>query len=178
MKKMGAPVKMQHQHGSVLVITILLLISLTIIGLSTVVLNTTQTRIATNSADQQIAFQTAEGALAEAQQFILDGVAKNTLNVSSFVDSTSSSTGLYVTNPSNQKPLWNTVKWGAGAVQSFKGKSAQPSAYIVELLPPFHVKGTPQNQRTLAFRISARAIGANLASPSPVILQTVFQIST
>lgn len=176
MKKIIAPRTRPPENGSVLIVTILLLLSLTIIGLSTVVLNSTQTRIATNSADQQIAFQTAEGALAEAQQFILTGITTNTLNVSSFSDTSPSSTGLYVTKEANS-PLWKTVDWKAtSARQSFTGNSAQPAAYIVELLPPFHVKGTPQNQRTLAFRISAQALGAS--GKSPVILQTVFQIPT
>lgn len=176
MKKMIAPCRQTapRQSGSVLIVTILLLLALTIIGLSTVVLNSTQTRIATNSADQQIAFQTAEGALAEAQQMILTGIQSNTLDVSSFQDTSPSSTGLYVTKPGND-PLWTTVDW-TSAIQSFKGKSAQPSSYIVELLPSFHVKGTPQNQRTLAFRISAHAVGAS--GGSPVILQTVLQIPT
>ena len=174
MKKLTTPLPIPHDKGSVLIVTILLLLSLTIIGLSTVALNTTQTRIATNSADQQIAFQTAEGALADAQQAILVGIETNTLNVSSFQDTPPSSTGLYVTKEKNA-PLWTTVDWTANSArQSFKGKSAQPSAYIVELLPPFHVKGTSQKQHTLAFRISAKAVGASGASP--VILQTVFQI--
>lgn len=176
MKKMSAPCRMPREKGSVLIITILLLLSLTIIGLSTVVLNSTQTRIATNSADQQIAFQTAEGALAEAQQAILTGIQSNTLDVSSFQYSSPSSTGLYVTKEGNN-PLWLSVDWKpSSAKPSFQGKSAQASAYIVELLPSFHVKGTPQNQRTLAFRISARAVGAS--GTSPVILQTVLQIPT
>lgn len=162
------------QRGSVLVVTILLLLALTIIGVSTISMNSTQTRIATNSADQQIAFQTAEGALNQAQQAILTGVANNTITVSSFQESSPSNTGLYVTQQDNTA-LWKTVDWTASsAIQAFQGKSAQPSAYIVELLPSFHVKGTSQDQRTLAFRISVRAVGAS--GNSPVILQTVFQI--
>lgn len=174
MKLRCARRKLRSESGSVLIVTILLLLALTIIGLSTVSLNSTQTRIATNSADQQVAFQTAEGALNQAQQAILAGVENNTITVASFQESSPSSTGLYVTKQDNA-PLWTTVDWSASsAVQSFTGKSAQPSAYIVELLPPFHLKGTSQSQRTLALRISARAVGAS--GNSPVILQTVFQI--
>ena len=155
-------------RGTVLLITIMLMLMLTVLGLGLVSLNSTQTRIATNSGDAQIAFQTAEGALNQAQSNILAG----NYPASSFL---ANNNGLYIFNPANAV-LWSSVNWAnSGAVvQSFQGGSKTPAAYIIELLPSVILPGQSFKKATSVFRITARAVGPS--GGAPVILQSTLQI--
>ncbi len=97
------------QHGSVLIITLLLLMMLTVMAVTQISFNSTQNHVATNTTDVQIALQTAEGALNEATNNLLSG----TYATSSFL---SNANGLYVLNAS-AAPLWTTINWNSsGAV--------------------------------------------------------------
>lgn len=157
------------QRGSVLIISIILILMLTVLGLAMVSLNGTQTKIATNSADALIAFQTAEGVLNQAQALVSAG----TYTAKDFSETSPSSTGLYVVQPGNA-PLWTTIDWTANsAVLGFQGSANAPGAYIVELLPPFFSKGN-NKRKILAFRITARAVGPS--GNTPVMLQSVVQV--
>jgi type IV pilus assembly protein PilX len=156
------------QRGAVLFITIMLMLMLTVLGLGLVSLNSTQTRIATNSGDVQIAFQTAEGALNQAQSNILAG----SYPANSFL---ANSNGLYVFNPANSA-LWSSVNWASSSavIQSFQGGSKTPAAYIIELLPSVILPGQSMKRATSVFRITARAVGPS--GGAPVMLQSTVQI--
>ena len=156
------------QTGSVLVITLLVLLMLTIMAVAEISFNSTQTRVATNSADAQVAFQTAEGALNEATNNLLAGQYPST----GFLANTN---GLYLFNPTNN-PLWSTIDWtNANAViRSFQGSSSAQAAFFIELLPSVIKGGQNINTPTQVFRITARAVGAS--GNSPVILQSTLQL--
>lgn len=158
----------RQQRGSVLIITVILLLLLTILGLGTVSLNTTQTRIATNSADAQISFQTAEGVLNQAQTNIVAGDY-------AYANFLAGDKGLYIFDPA-AAPIWTTVDWGSAsaAIQSFQGKSTVPGAYIIELLPSFIRPGQSLKKFTRVFRVTARAVGPS--GGAPVLLQSTVQL--
>ncbi|MET3118312.1 type IV pilus assembly protein PilX [Undibacterium sp. GrIS 1.8] len=157
------------QRGSVLIMSIILILLLTVIGLGMISLNGTQTKIAANSADALIAFQTAEGVLNQAQTLVSSGI----YTVNNFSETSPSNTGLYVVQPGNA-PLWTTIDWTTNsAVASFQGSAKTPGAYIIELLPPFFSKGN-NKRKILAFRITARAVGPS--GNTPVMLQSVVQV--
>jgi type IV pilus assembly protein PilX len=154
--------------GSFLIITLLLLLMLTIISVSQISFNITQTRIATNSADVQVAFQTAEGALNAAANNLLAG----NYTSSGFA---SNSNGLYTPNFSDG-PLWTTINWGTAnaTITSFQGNSSGQAAYIIEQLPSVVVPGQNLNKPSQVYRITARGVGA---SGNPVVmLQSTVQI--
>jgi len=156
------------QRGSTLFVTAILMLLLIVLALGALSLNTTQTRIATNAADAQIAFQTAEGALNQAQTNIISG----NYPASSFQANTN---GLYVFSPGSA-PLWTTVNWAStsAVISSFTGNSNAPAAYFIELLPPVVRPGQSMKTPTQVFRVTARAVGAS--GGAPVILQTNVQI--
>ena len=156
------------QHGSILIITLLLMLMLTIMAVSQVSFNSTQNHIATNTNDAQIAFQTAEGALNEATNNLLAG----TYATSSFL---SNANGLYQFNVNNA-PLWTTVDWtnSAAVIMSFKGGSSARAAYLIELLPSIVKGGQNNTLPTQVYRITARAVGAS--GNSPVILQATLEM--
>ena len=156
--------------GSVLIITLLVLLALTVIAVSEVSFNSTQTRIATNTADVQVAFQTAQGALNDATNNLLAGTYTN----ASFI---ANANGLYLFNPNNP-PLWTTVNWtdNAAVITSFQGSSNTQAAYIIELLPSVIQGGQNDNTPTNVYRITVRAVGAS--GNSPVILQSTVQVQS
>jgi type IV pilus assembly protein PilX len=160
---------MSHQHfssrasqrASVLITTMILLMMLTVLGLAMISLNTTQTRIATNSADAQAAYQTAEGALNQAAANLQAG----SYPLANF---TANTNGLYIFN-SASAPLWTTVVWSnaTAAIQCTACGSSTNAAYVIEYLPAVNIPGTPTPQRV--YRITARAVG--ISGSSPVMLQ-------
>lgn len=156
------------QRGSVLIITLLLMLMLTVIAVTQISFNSTQTHIATNTADAQIAFQTAEGVLNEATNTLLAG----NIALAGFMANTN---GLYLHNPTNAS-LWSTVDWtNANAViRSYQGGSSAQGAYLIELLPSVVKAGQNASIPTQVYRITARAVGAS--GNSPVILQSTLQI--
>jgi type IV pilus assembly protein PilX len=150
----------QAERGSVLIISMILMIMLTVIGLAMLSLNTTQTRIAGNSADSQIAYQTAEGALNLAAQNIQAG----NYTLADFLTNTN---GHYTFNPSTPR-RWTTVNWTDpnAAVQCTSCGKSIKAAYIIEYLPPVSIKGGGQKH---PYRITAWATG--MSGKSPVLLQ-------
>jgi type IV pilus assembly protein PilX len=158
----------RRARGSVLLTTVILLLMITVLAIGALSLNSTQTRIATNSADAQIAFQTAEGALNQVQSSLLAGNIPD----SNFINAVS---GYYFEDPT-VPALWKTVNWSgtAGVIQSFQGNSSAPAAYFIEQLPPGIRPGIGQNQKVGIYRITVHAVGPS--GGAPVTLQAVVQV--
>lgn len=148
------------QRASVLITTMILLIMLTVLALAMISLNTTQTRIATNSADAQGAYETAEGALNQAASNLQSG----SYSLADFVANTN---GLYTFDPTSA-PIWTTVAWtvATGAMQCTNCGVSNKAAYIIEYLPAVIVPGAGPKH---PYRITARAVGPS--GKSPVMLQ-------
>jgi type IV pilus assembly protein PilX len=165
---MSTPPTPAAQRGSVIILALMLMLMLTIMAITQMTVNTSQTRIATNMADQQIAFTTAEGALNEATNAVIAG----TYTPQAFIGGTS---GLYVFDPNNTAK-WSTIDWSSSSsvIKSFKGSSNSQSAYIIEQLPSIIQLGQNMNSPTRVYRITARGVGAS--GSSVVILQTTLQI--
>lgn len=159
------------EQGSVLIITIIVLLLLTVLGLGAVALNSTQTRIATNSADAQVSFQTAEGTLRLAESNLVFGIYQH----SSFLANTR---GLYIQDPTNA-PKWNNnTFWSdSNAVLSgFQGQSKIPASFFIEQLPSVVTQGTgfKTSQSVAIYRITAQAVGPS--GGSVVRLQSTVKI--
>ncbi len=155
-------------EGSVLIITLLLMVMLTVMAVAQISFNNTQTRIATNSADVQVAFHTAEGALNEGVNNLLAG----TYSSSGFL---SNLNGLYLPDLSTA-PLWTTIDWSSNSavIKSFQGKSNAQGAYMIEQLPSVVRPGQNMSSPTYVYRITARGVGAS--GNSLVILQSTAQL--
>ena len=76
---------LQKQKGSVLILSLLILVVLTMIGVSSMSSSSLQERMAGNFRDREIAFQSAEATLAAAEDYVASTI--NTSNLSG--------TGLY-----------------------------------------------------------------------------------
>jgi|SRR5690554_3947735 len=71
---------LNHQRGSALLVSLILLLLLTIVGVSAMQMTSLEERMSGNYRDHQIAFQAAEAALVEAEAFI----ENTTLGLSNF----------------------------------------------------------------------------------------------
>ncbi len=168
-----------QQRGVALFISLVLLLVLTIIGVSAVQSTSLEVRMARNDQDSLLAFQAAESALRDAERFLQ---TKN--SVAPFVDN--GAAGLWTVADFNQVPRWkrNGI-WQGGqsavAANVVTGVAERPR-YIIE-----HVASVLREEnayqlddpyaagsadRIEMFRITARGVGGTAAAA--VTLQSTF----
>ena len=92
----------QYQSGSVLIISLIVMLVLTILGVSGMKSAVLEEKMAGNVRDKQLAFQAAEATLREAEKYIDD----NIVSLTNF--DTDGSDGLY---DKSQQRLWTTIDW-------------------------------------------------------------------
>lgn len=153
------------EKGSTLVVTLILLVILTVLGIREVSFNSMLTRIATNSADALVAYISTEGALNQGVTQIISGIYP----VDKFATGMN---GLSRFDPT-AAPLWTTINWNSNTavIQSYQGNSNIRAAYFIELLPAVTPPGQTMKKPSSVYRITARGVGAS--GGAPVILQAV-----
>lgn len=165
------------QHGSALVISLVVLLILTIIGVTAIGTSTLEEKMAGNSRDQNLAFQSAEVALRDAEAY-LGGIA----STAGFTGN-----GLYDTGAAPDVTASATWTGNASIVVSSSNSVAtvttQPR-YIIE----FVGASTPSSDMELSggygngsgqgsvsyFRITARGTGGS--DSSAVIIQEEYGV--
>lgn len=157
-----------NQQGYILLTTLVLMIMISVMAITQVSSNTSQTRVATNATDTEITFEKTEGALNEA----LNQVINSTYTTESFLRNTN---GLYLFDHT-AAPLWKTVNWSstAAVIPSFQGSSGSQASYIIEQLPSVVQPGQNMSKPTRVFRATARSVGAN--GNSSIMIQSTVQI--
>jgi len=162
-----------RQQGAVLVVSLLFLLVLTMLGVSTMRSNAMEERMSGNLRDRNLAFQAAEAALRDAENFI-EGI----VSVGAF-DGTS---GLYGT--ANDEPdFFSAASWAENRSRGYTGTaingvSTQPR-YIIKFVNessasggdsgPIGNYGDASTATIRRFRITARGTGGS--NNSVVILQ-------
>lgn len=157
--------KPRSQAGSALIVSLLILIVLTVLGLAAMSTNSLEQKMAGNARQSDLAFQATESALR-------DGEIDLTTNNPTAYDS-ACTIGLCLPSTTGT-PVWQTVNWSANArgYGSYTGAAAltgvpQP-AYIIEKMPPAVTPGCNLGQTgsydntgctTQLFRITARGTG-------------------
>ncbi len=173
----------RRPQGFSLVMVLIFLVLLTILGITAMQTSTLEERMAGNLRDENLAFQAAESALREAEDF-LSGVT-----LPSFGAVTATTPGLYntVTNPWGgrdnpqgwsgwaQAPTSNVYRVYSGTLD----RVATPPRYVIEQLPPVPVDpessvklGTGVGNFAQVFRITARGTGGS--NNAVVVLETTF----
>jgi type IV pilus assembly protein PilX len=158
----------RQQKGFILIMTLVMLVMITVLGIAQISINSTQTQVATNTTDSEISFEKAEGALNEAINQMLAGTYSN----SNFI---ANSNGLYLFNQ-NATPTWQTVNWDSSSavISSFSGSTNLQTKYIIEQLPSVTSTGNNMKKNTRVYRITGRAVGQT--GSSSVLLQSTIQI--
>ena len=125
-----------RQGGAALLICLIILVLVTLMGLTTMKSSLLQERMSGGNADKALAFQAAELALRDAELHILT----NLTSVSDFADGCVASLCLPATDGTS---VADTVDWesnrvatyGAGSGAAAVGGVARQPKYIIELLP-------------------------------------------
>lgn len=160
-----------RQQGITLIICMIVLLVVTLLGLSSIRDTTMEEKMAGNMINRNLAFQAAESALREGEAFV--GSA------SKLPEFDGSVTGLY----SQITEMWpvSAASWGVGsAVRSYSGTLTGVAAspvYIIEQMDSEAesasvAAGQVQNTQTF-YRITTRAVGST--DTAVVILQTIYR---
>ncbi|AMP90643.1 pilus assembly PilX family protein [Legionella pneumophila] len=157
------------QQGYVLITSLVLMSMLTVLALTQISQNTSQTRIATNATDSEISFEKTEGAVNEAINLVING----TYNPQSFL---ATNNGMYLFDQSASTPLWKTINWSSGSavINSFQGNTGAQASYFLEKLPSVIMPGQNMKKPSNVYRITARSAGAS--GDSSVLIQSTIQI--
>lgn len=168
---------LHKQQGVSLFISLILLLVMTIIGITATTTTNLDEKMVANTRDQQISFQAAETAITEAEDFVA------TLADSSAFTAEGEA-GLYLATDPGVTPLWETIDW-TGTENLIVADSALPTAeapkYIIEALSNFSTDdgvvisnyGEVVGAATVdVYRITAYGVGSS--SNAKVLLQTTY----
>jgi type IV pilus assembly protein PilX len=161
------------QRGAALVISLILLLVMSLIGVTAMQSATMQERMAGNTRDRHLAFQAAEAALREAETF---------LNNSPALPDFTNENGLYQGAAANL-PRWHGTaqRPGNGAIQAtadLGGAVARAPEYFIEELRDIILPGTetevPPPPTSISFyRVTARGFGGT--QDAVVVLTTIYR---
>ncbi|MDP9084393.1 MAG: PilX N-terminal domain-containing pilus assembly protein [Pseudomonadota bacterium] len=159
-----------RQSGVVLFIALILLVILSLIGVTAARLQTVEERMARNESNHQLAIQAAEAALRSAEGGLLSGIYTNfTANTNGLYELTASNgsavTGLNWSSPTAVLPY-------AGPPLTVDPVGAQTPKFVIESLPPVAVPGQSINQvqygsptpPVAVYRVTAYGQGADQSS--------------
>jgi type IV pilus assembly protein PilX len=162
-----------HQSGVVLFIALILLVILSMIGVTVARMQTVEERMARNEDNRQLAAQAAEAALRNAEDGLLSSPG-----ISQFAGNTG---GYYVISPSTGSML-PTINWNnPSQVTTYTGPalSAMPAAVqtpkiVVEYLGGVALPGEDQANPPIAYRVTVQAANAD-GTPSSSMLQSIYR---
>lgn len=158
----------KREQGAVLIISLIILVILTILGMSAMQSTSLEERMAGNMRDRDIAFQAAEAGLRDGEAY-LQSVTLPTFD---------GTNGLY--QPDNS--LWTTVDWTGTGVRAYSGTidqvAVQPTYYLEELpnaVTPGSslVIGFTPPEAPVNYRVTAHGVG--VSNTSVAILQSTFR---
>lgn len=168
----------KSQHGAVLIVSLLILMVLTLLGVTGMRNTMLEEKMAGNSRDIQLAFNAAEAALRQAESYLQKA------SLPAFVAYDGTNTGGYYQSDTT---IWKNIDWssvhdgsGTGMVLStgtaaIPGVAAQPAVYIEEM-PAVTSGGSLEAGVALDFgmyRITARGVGGS--DTAVAILQATFR---
>ena len=182
-----------RQRGAVLVVSLLILLVMTVLGVAAMGSTTLQERMANNNRQQQVAFQAAEAALRAAETFLGNTISDATALRTNF-NSVVPVAGLYAerapmtgvaTYPLPAGfDIYDDNDWLAAgsAVEVITLTSlTQRPRYIIEYMgrvgaPPNEYSGKKPDTRQFGFRITAIGWGEGAAPNARYLLQSSYRI--
>ena len=172
-----------RQHGAVLVVSLVLLLILTMIGVTIARMQTVEERISRNEQNRDLAIQAAEAALRNAEAAVLDAI---------YSDFSQNTGGLYTLTPANgsivDQLMSGAVPANSTTVLTYAGPAlanvplAQQPQFVIESLPPVAMPGDNLGQSgafnnpvppVKIYRVTARAVGGD--GTATATLQSVYR---
>lgn len=174
---MSAPARQHGQHrarrqsGAALLITLILLLVLTLLGVSSMQSTTMQERMSGNTRDREVAFQAAEAALRAAESWLEAQAVPPQSGTAAYV---------YGEADPDQDPQWEQVDWSDdSAVGTLAIDGTYDEArYIIEEMDALQSSsgvtqpGTVQQSKHM-YRVTAR--GTGLSPDALVMLQSTYK---
>ena len=160
MKSLQFIAQPSHQRGVTLIVALIFLAILMLLGVTVAQTSSLEERMAGNTRDRDLAFQSAEAALKDAEAdltgFLANAFDGSTPGLIAFDAATS-----------NNATYWNAYDWedASQAASTDLTDVAEQPRYVIEKLP--------DSVTTRRFRITARGVGAN--TNTVVILQAGYE---
>lgn len=186
MKPSLTSINKAHQRGAILIVSLLMLMVMTLIGITAVGTTTLEEKMAGNNRQRQLAFQAASSALREAETWL----ATNVRTVSQFETAFNGTPAelYWVRQPSPgdsvravPMDIYDGNAWAAGNSQqpatSVVTGTQQPPRYVIEYMgrigePPLDYN--EPDHRQYAFRVTA--IGWGTGNTTTYVAQSTFRI--
>jgi type IV pilus assembly protein PilX len=169
MTRTTTPKTLTSERGAALIVALVMLLVMTVLGVTAARNTNLQERMAGNLRDNNLAFQAAERALREGETFLR----------SATLPPFTGANGLLAMEPATgQASFWSTYDWvGNGrAVTGILHVSRAP-LYVIEELPPVPDAGGSERFAALPdvgfYRITAQAQGGS--AEAITILQTTYR---
>lgn len=165
----------RHQHGAVLITSIILLLIMTLIGLTGMQVTTLEEKMAGNMRDRNLAFQSAESALRAAETVLSQATLPTFYNDGTNGLYTQSSTASILSN------LTDSASWAAANKVTYTGANlaniAASPEYIIQQLPSVDGGGSSLDGSAFSttdfFQITARGTGGTTSAV--VVVQSVYR---
>lgn len=173
---MGPDAYRNRQAGAVLLVCMVILVLVTLLGLTAMKTSLLQEKMSGGNADKTLAFQAAELALRDAEQHILVGLS----SASPFISGCSS--GLCLA-PEDGTLAADAVDWNSSAVLNYGdgtgaadlGNVATQPRYIIEMMPRMPAppgESLSVKSKGTAYRVTALGFGRQPGTR--VMLQTTY----
>lgn len=167
------------QRGAVLMVSLVLLLVLTLLGISGIESTILQEKMTGSVQDRERAFQAAEAALRDAENYISDDTLHGTLvgraSCLGGICAPASGTNAYDVWEDSSLVNWstgsNTLPYGTASGSSLPIVARQP-AYIIELM---QVVVPGETDPETFYRITAKGYGRNLGTSGEPVSQAMLQ---
>jgi type IV pilus assembly protein PilX len=162
------------QTGVVLFVALILLLILSLLGVTAARMQTVEERMARNEDNRQLGAQAAEAALRSAETGLLTGI---------YTNFAANANGLFSPLLSNGSPVtnldWTTALPYAGPPLTSVPSAAQTPKFVIENLPSVAVAGddisvtslNPSSPPVTVYRVTAQGVGADATTTTT--LQTI-----
>lgn len=178
-KLSGKQKKMSRQYGAVLVVSLIMLLLLTLIGVTGMQTTSMEEKMAGNTRDRSIAFQAAESALRDAERDITH--SRNLIGYTGFSVGCGGSTpstgddGLcYNGGTAYSTDIWTTVSMTAAPSVAYGQVTHATAISNLSAQPRYIIEGLPSGTDAY-YRITVRAQG--VLATTVVWLQAIYRQS-
>lgn len=159
----------RNERGAALIVALIFLLVLTLLGVGAMRTTNMQERMAGNLRDSNLAFQAAESALREGEQFLQQATLPVFAGTSGL---------LQRDDDAGQASFWKTFNWAGNSIDgtAISGVAAAPQ-FVIEELPPVPAPGGSLRfgalPETAFYRVTARAVGGTTDAVS--VLQITYR---
>jgi type IV pilus assembly protein PilX len=165
---------MKRSRGMVLFVVMILLLILSLLGVTAARMQTVQERMARNDDNRQLGAQAAEAGLRGAETGLLTGL---------YVNFAGNANGLFAPLLANGSPVtnlnWSTALAYAGPPLTAVPLASQAPKFVIENLPSVAIAGddisvtslNPSSPPVTVYRVTAQGLGAD--GTSTTTLQTI-----